>query len=47
MSRATNIRPGLPAIPEPFTLRDALVIIVPGLVIFTAIFAFMFSLSNM
>ena len=34
-------------IPEPFTLRDVLVFVIPGLVLFSAVFAFMFSLSNM
>jgi hypothetical protein len=33
--------------PEPFTVRDVLVFVIPGLVLFSAVFAFMFSLSNM
>ena len=36
-----------PAIPEPFTVGDALKFSIVGLVIFTTLFAFMFSLSNM
>jgi len=35
------------AIPEPFTLRDVLVFSIPGLVLFSALFAFFFSLSSM
>jgi hypothetical protein len=35
------------AIPEPFTVRDFLVITIPGLVLFSALFAFFFSLGNM
>ncbi|HEX5280689.1 MAG TPA: hypothetical protein VFW28_11485 [Micropepsaceae bacterium] len=35
------------AIPEPFTVRDALVFTVPGLVLFSVLFAFFFSLSSM
>ena len=33
--------------PEPFTLRDVLVFSIPGLILFSAMFAFMFSLSKM
>ena len=34
-------------ITEPFTIRDVLVFSITGLVLFSAMFAFMFSLSNM
>jgi len=33
--------------PEPFTVRDVLVFTIPGLLLFSAMFAFFFSLSNM
>ncbi len=36
-----------PAIPEPWTIGDTLKFSVVGLVLFVAMFAFMFSLSNM
>ena len=37
----------LPAIPEPWTLRDTLRFAVVGLVLFSVLFAFMFSLGDM
>jgi hypothetical protein len=33
--------------PEPFTVRDVVVFTIPGLVLFTVLFAFFFSLSSM
>ena len=33
--------------PEPFTIRDVLVFSITGLALFSAMFAFMFSLSSM
>lgn len=33
--------------PEPFTVKDVLVFSVPALVLFSVMFAFFFSLSNM
>lgn len=33
--------------PEPFTVRDVLVFSIPGLVLFSILFAFFFSLGNM
>jgi len=41
------VKAALPAIPEPFRTRDAVIFSVIGLTIFTVMFAFMFSLSNM
>ncbi len=37
----------LPAIPEPWTLRDTVLFSVIGLVLFNLLFACMFSLGNM
>lgn len=37
----------MPAIPEPWTWRDTLWFTVVGLVMFSALFAFMFSLGDM
>lgn len=36
-----------PAIPEPWRVRDTLVFCATGLVLFSALFAFIFSLGNM
>jgi hypothetical protein len=47
MNPTSNNQSVVTTIPEPFTLRDVLVFVIPGLVLFSAIFAFMFSLSNM
>lgn len=46
----TNIPAGLhktPAIPEPWRWRDTIQFTVWGLLLFTVLFAFMFSLGNM
>ena len=43
----TNKPSGTISNPEPFTLRDVLVFSIPAIVLFSAMFAFMFSLSDM
>jgi hypothetical protein len=47
MNPASNNQSVVTTIPEPFTLRDVLVFTIPGLILFSAMFAFMFSLSKM
>jgi hypothetical protein len=41
------VKVALPVIPERFRARDVVIFSVIGLTLFTAMFAFMFSLSNM
>lgn len=47
LHRSLDKASGEPAIPEPWTVKDTIQFVGVGLVIFLALFAFMFSLGNM